>query len=75
VKELRNIPSVKVSDVEELQVGTHVGKMVNKTQRLGPIILKADNRETLEQEIIKIQNTLTIRVKSNAGLTSEIIWK
>jgi hypothetical protein len=49
--------------------------MVNKTQRLGPIILKADNRETLEQEIIKIQNTLTIRVKSNAGLTSEIIWK
>lgn len=75
VQEVHSNPSVKVCDIEDLREGSIVEKMINKTQRLGPIILVADNRELLETEIKKIQKTLNIKVKTSGGDEAEIIWK
>lgn len=75
LKELSFMPSVKVCDIDDLKVGMQVSRMTNKTQRLGPIILMSENRCELEKEIVKIQNTLKIKVDTVVGVDSDIIWK
>lgn len=74
INELNNVPSVKVCDVSELKEGTTVIEMVNKTQRLGPIILAAEDRSALEDEIKKIQNILKVIVDPLFKGDSQIIW-
>ena len=74
VDEVRKLPSVKVCDVDDLTIGTLTEKMVNKTQRLGPIIVTASNRSEIEKEIIKIQNIFNIKVRVEDGSIQNIIW-
>lgn len=74
VEDVKKMDSVVAFDLDGLTVGKHVEKMINKTQRLGPIIVKANNRTDLELQIIKIQETLRIEVITSKGDVQNIIW-
>ena len=52
VNEVKKLPSVRLFDIENLTIGSQVQKMVNKTQRLGPIIVSAPNKNTIDNNII-----------------------
>ena len=45
----------------------------HKGQRLGPIILQAENRDIMEEKIKKIQNTLVIETDSS-NYRNAILW-
>lgn len=74
IDKVKQMNSVVIFDTNKLVINTHIDKMVNKTQRLGPIVVKSDTRDLLEKEIIQIQNTLDIRVKTLDGQIQNIIW-
>lgn len=74
VADILQNPSVVHCDLASLKVGSHVEKMINKTQRLGPIILTGANRESIETEIEKLRHTLRIVVKVCDGSLRNIIW-
>ena len=75
VEDVVNMPCVYKVDVDGLYVGMKTEKLVNKTMRLGPIIIGGEDRQTVERTIKEVQNTLRIRVKKTDGEYSEIIWQ
>lgn len=75
IDKIKQMHSVVIFDTNKLVLNSHVDNMINKTHRLGPIIVKADTRELLEKEINKIQNTLDIKVKTTDGQIKNIIWE
>jgi len=74
VEELKATNGVVLADIAELQVGTNVNRMSNKTQRLGPILVTADSRLEIEKLISKVQQTLQIRVLRSDGNFDDIKW-
>lgn len=72
--QIKNMPCVKVADIDNLVIGTRIEKMTNKTQRLGPIVLKAENRDMLEKYIEEIQSVLKIEVRTLDGSIQGIHW-
>lgn len=74
VEDVVNMPCVYKADVEGLYVGMKTERMVNKTMRLGPIIIGGEDRLSVERTIKEVQNTLRIRVKKTNGEYGEIIW-
>lgn len=74
VKTLKQMDSVVQCDIDELTIGSHINKMINKTQRLGPIVLKAPNRMLLDSEIKKIKEILKIEVMTANGQVKNIVW-
>lgn len=75
ITELSNRESIKVIDLDALKIGTKTEIIRNKTQRLGPIIIAAENRDELEKEIDIVKNTLVINVKTKEGQIKGICWK
>lgn len=71
---LAEIPSVNMVDTNNICLGFTTEKMTNKTQRLGPIILSAENREVLEQDIERCKRTLDITVETTSGSIGGVIW-
>ena len=49
-------------------------KMVDKTKRLGPIIIQGDNRNEIDNLIKQVQQTLHIVVKTDDGRLEDIKW-
>lgn len=74
VDEILNLSSVVQCDTDSLVVGSHVERMINKTQRLGPILLTGKDRNSIEKEIFKLKNTLRVVVRCIDGSLGGIIW-
>lgn len=74
VAELQQLKGVVKVDMHNVEVGAHVGAMVNKTHRLGPILVSADSREEIDKLIKLVQQTLDIRVQCPDGTKRSIIW-
>lgn len=73
IEEIQSFSYVKKCDIE-ITVGQETQEMIYKGQRLGPIILKADNRDLLEKYIEEIQSVLKIEVRTLDGSIQGIIW-
>lgn len=73
--ELKKMSFVHVADLDDLKVGMHTKPMLNKTMRLGPIIVSGTNRSNVEQHIACVQQTLQIKVKQGDGNIKRIEWK
>lgn len=73
IKEVRNLPFVKMFCADNIKEGNVTSRLTNKGQRLGPIII-GENREDLENNITKIQQTIKITVKDRNENYHGIIW-
>ena len=49
--------------------------LTNKGQRLGPIIIKDNDRESLKRDIELIKRILHISVKGSDGVIRDICWQ
>jgi carbamoyl-phosphate synthase large subunit len=73
--EVKAMSSVMQSFLDDFVMGLETHKLTHKGQRMGPILVKAENRETLETEIRKIQRTLKVEVLLKNGVFKGINWK
>ena len=69
------MPSVMQTFLDDFVEGMETHKLTHKGQRMGPILVKAESREAIENEISKIQNTLKAEIVSNDGVVKGIIWE
>ncbi len=74
IEELQKLVGVVKVDMRTIEVGAHISAMVNKTHRLGPVLLSADNRDEIDKLIKQVQQTLDIRVQCTDGTKRSIIW-
>lgn len=74
IEELKQLKGVVKVDMHNVEVGAYAGAMVNKTHRLGPILVSADNRDEIDKIIKQVQRTLDIRVLCPDGYKRSIIW-
>ena len=74
-EKLRSLDGVDLVCLDNINIGDHPTEMTHKGQRIGPIIVYADSRESLETKILECQKILNIEVKDNFGLIRGPIWK
>lgn len=75
ISELKALPFVHVADLDDIKVGMHTHPMLNKTMRLGPIIVSGCDRDSLLDNIACVQQVLRIKVKQGDGNIKGIEWK
>lgn len=75
VKEIKAMPSVINAFIDDITEGMVTHKLSHKGQRMGPILVKANNRDDLEFEINKIQSTLKAEIVTASGDVKGIIWE
>lgn len=75
IGELKKMPFVHVADLDDLKVGMRTKPMLNKTMRLGPIIVSGEDRNSVEQNIACVQQTLQINVQQDDESIKGIQWK
>lgn len=73
IEKLQTLPFVKKVELDDLEVGSTVTKMIHKGMRKGPVILDAENRFELDNCIQEIRSTLQIKVRTKDG-DKGIIW-
>ena len=73
--DLFDLDEVVLADISALQIGASIEMMKNKTQRLGPIIVRSDNRCDIEHLIDTVQHTLKINVQCSNGNIEGIKWR
>lgn len=72
--EVKALPFVMESFVENIRVGIDAPKLTHKGQRLGPILIKSNNREELESMIQQVQDALVVSVTKPERDVGSIIW-
>lgn len=75
VQQIMQIPGVKKVDLNNVRVGMKVGKLENKTMRLGPIIIGTSSRHETDILIKRIMSLLKIQVRLPNDRVGEIIWE
>lgn len=75
VEELSNFSFVKMVDLHTIQEGQQTEKMLYKGARKGPILVVANSRAELEDNIKKVQSTLVIKVQTKNGIEDGIVWE
>lgn len=74
IQELQELSSVIMINLDGIKVGDMTRLIEHKGQRLGPILLVADNVVSLNDEIRKVQSILDIVVENN-GSRNSIQWE
>jgi hypothetical protein len=72
--EVKKMKCVKMIEEGDIVVGMKTLKLTHKGQRLGPIIVEADNRSQLEKNITNIQATLKVIVDRDVDEMYGIKW-
>lgn len=72
-EEVKHLDCVKMLEVSDIIEGMETSKLTHKGQRLGPILVDAENRNQLENFIKDIQRTLEVIVDNN-GDYKGICW-
>lgn len=75
IEELQSSHQVAFAGFDGVEVGKTVSPIENKTQRLGPIIIAAENRKELEEVMKYVMNTLQIVVRTVTGEKERIRWE
>ena len=73
IQEVQAITGVQKALLENIRIGMTTSKMTDKTMRLGPILVAAENYNDLQKIITEVQNTLKIEVRTLEGI-QKIIW-
>lgn len=72
--ELENIPGIHNFFLEDIEIGSEIEAIKDKTMRFGPILIKDKNRAGLNGIIEKIKKTLFIETITPEGVPQGIIW-
>ena len=67
-------PFVKMMEIKDSLLGMDSPRLTHKGQRLGPILVDAENRAELEERIRIIQDTFRIGVRNELGEERGINW-
>lgn len=73
--EVQSMECVKMMEVSDIHVGMLAPKLTHKGQRLGPILLDAENRNQLEVFVETIQRTLHACIVGEDSECKGICWK
>jgi biotin carboxylase len=71
--EVSRLSGVYRAYLEKIQVGKQTKPMTNKGDRIGPILIRGEDRRELQDVIRRVQDTLFIRVETANGIGG-IIW-
>lgn len=74
-EDVKAMDCVEMCDVHDVVVGERTLQLTHKGQRLGPIIVKAENRIHIEEIIENIQHTIKVEVKGDDGIVRGVIWE
>ena len=74
LEELKTLPFVRKAYLDDLVIGQQTMLPTYKGSRKGPILVQGENRDDLEQNIIKVQSTLKVTVKRSDGSLENICW-
>jgi carbamoyl-phosphate synthase large subunit len=70
VEKLRTIPGVRRAMLDNVKVGSRVPPLTDKTARLGPIIIGAEDRQACEAVLARVRRALRIEVTTPHGIES-----
>lgn len=73
LQEVQAISGVQKTFLQDIKVGMFTSKITDKTMRQGPILIAGESFNDLQKIIIKVQNTLKIKVSTSKGIQN-IIW-
>ncbi|WP_292471615.1 ATP-grasp domain-containing protein [Methanolobus sp.] len=73
IDKIQSVPGVQKVYIEPIDIGMEAKPMVDKGQRLGPIIIKGKNKEQCEKTINEIKTLFEIDVETSEGIKG-IIW-
>lgn len=73
--EVISLNFVKLANLKEFQIGESSPALTHKGQRLGPFIIKDDNRALLRKDIEQIKQILHIYVRGHDGVVRDICWQ
>jgi biotin carboxylase len=73
LEEVSKVPGVYQTYLQNIQVGKETKQMVDKGDRLGPILIMGEDRTELQDVINRVTNTLYIHVETAKGIKG-IIW-
>ena len=74
VEELKALPFVRKAYIDDLTIGQQTMPPTYKGARKGPILVQGENRKDLEKNILTVQETLKVTVKTDAGDICNICW-
>ena len=72
-QDVERIPGVHRVFLDDIQEGTVIGPLDDKTARKGPILIKGSRRKDLDEIYRQVQQTLHIEVETGTG-TAGPIW-
>lgn len=72
---VKQMECVKMMDVKDIVVGMETPRLTHKGQRLGPVIVTGDSRENLENNIVKLQQTIRVVVVNSDEKEYGINWE
>lgn len=75
ISKIMQISEVKKFDVDNLHVGMKIGRLDNKTMRLGPIIIGTSSRFETDRLLQQITTLLSIRVMKKDSTVGGIHWQ
>jgi carbamoyl-phosphate synthase large subunit len=75
VDKIESSPQVTLACLDDIKVGKTIFPIENKTQRLGPIIISAENRKELEEVMKYVMDTLQIVVRTVTGEKEKSRWE
>lgn len=75
IDELLAFDCVKATFLDEMKPGQRAQKIVHKGLRQGPILVVGKDREELDRNVAKVQQTLKIKVKTDAGAIADAVWR
>ena len=75
IDELLAFDCVKATFLDEMKPGQRAQKIVHKGLRQGPILVVGKDREELDRNVAKGQQTLKIKVKTDAGAIADAVWR
>jgi carbamoyl-phosphate synthase large subunit len=73
IDEVISLQCVHKAYLDNIMVGKQINKISDKTMRLGPILIKGENRQAIQETINRIQETLVIEVETSKGVKG-IVW-
>jgi biotin carboxylase len=71
--EVSRLPGVYQVHLGGLEVGKQIGHMMDKGDRIGPILISGEDRADLQNVINQIQQTLAVKVETQDGMKG-IVW-
>ncbi len=75
IDEIRRLPYVSLACLDDLSVGMKTSPMTYKGARKGPILVKANSRSELNENVKKVQAVLEIGVRTPDGKLKGICWE